>query len=559
MTFLSTNYLPLFCSAQSHRRSLQLGAFLLITTGFLSSGCGKSESSQTTSKSAPPQSTTETLLAHVPKDTWSFVRANLTNPEVQKVLAKNLQKFDPAQALMALEQQTSISEDQKEQYKTSVKIAFSLYDIFIDEGMLPNEKGQGSIEEAVGEAHYVPDTKKFDGGILIRTKVPGEMVLTQLQSALKKHEIESEKKSDSEIVVTIQGTKIYLKSSKNLITISQSPETSSALLGTSPEPAPILKEAEAKIPGLINEGFVLYSGLKSLVQNIDGNEELKKEFPLESIQFTTNIDGTLVKSHGSAYFNQVNSTVSSVLKQLSDVKVTKGDAFPPNKEVAFAFRVSDVAIKTLISSIANSPAAADSAEFASILPLLNQIGNLDVGLVQGGVASPFPEIYLSSQTSEGESLKTALKDIGTQLITPMVGGMNWQEKKIGDISADVISSPLGIGLYLAATKDKLFLATGSGSMTFHATENKQPAISDATLLSKISSAPGTPVITFYTDGEKLARILQDVSSMAASFTGGKSPVDEATLKSLQAQRESYATVNAFADRIELYGWSVLPK
>jgi hypothetical protein len=487
------------------------------------------------------------------------VRANLTAPELQKVMAKNLQKFDPAQALMAIEQQTSIPEGEREKYKTSVKLAFSLYDMFIDEGMLPSDKGQGTIEEAIAEAHYLPDTKKFDGGVLIRTKISGDKVLGQLQSALKKHEIDSEKKSDSEVVLTIEGTKVYAKSKDNLIAISQSPETSSALLGEAPEPAPILKEAEAKIANLSNEGFVLYSSLRSLVEHIEGNEELKKQFPLESVQFATNIDGSLMRSHGSAHFNQANSTVSSVLKQLAATKTATGDAFPPNKEVAFAFRISDVAIKTLISSISQSPGAAESAEFSAVLPLLNQIGSLDAGLIQGGVASPFPEVYLSSHTAQGESLKTALKEIATQAITPMMGGMNWTEKKFGEISADVISSPLGIGLYLAATKDKLILSTGQGAFSFQANENKSPAISDASLLGKASSTTGTPIVTFYTDGEKLARILKDVSSMAASFTGGKSPIDEATLTSLQAQKESYATVSAFPDRIELMGWAVLPK
>lgn len=561
MIFLTINNPRLTCSAHPfyRQRSLQLSALLLVMTGFLSSGCGKSETSQTASGGAAVQAPTQTLLSHVPKDTWGFVRANLTNPDVQKVLAKNLQKLDPAQAMMALEQQTSIPEGDREKYKTSVKLAFTLYDMFIDEGMFPSDKGQGTIEEAIGEAHYIPETKKFDGGVLIRTRTPGEKVLSQLEAALKKHEMDSEKKSDSELVLTIEGTKVYVKSSDNLIAISQSPETASSLLGAATEPAPILKEAEAKIPAMSNEGFVLYSSLKSLVQHIDGNEELKKQFPLESVQFATNIDGTLVKSHGSANFNQENPTVSSVLKQLADTKATTGGAFPPDKEVAFAFRISDVAIKTLISSIAKSADAAESAEFSALLPLLNQIGSLDVGLVQGGVASPFPEIYLASHTTQGESLKTALKEIGTQTITPMMGGMNWTEKKIGDLSADVISSPLGIGLYLAATKDKLIVSTGQSSLSFQATEAKGPAITDASLLAKTSTTTGTPVVTCYTDGEKLARILKDVSSMAASFTGGKSPIDEATLTSLQAQKESYATVSAFPDRIDLLGWAVVPK
>jgi hypothetical protein len=425
--------------------------------------------------------------------------------------------------------------------------------------MLPSNKGQGTIEEAVGEVHYVPDTKKFDGGVLFRSKIPGDMVLTQLQAALKRHEIESEKKSDSELVLTIEGTKVYAKSTANLIAVSQSAETSSALLATAPETSPILKEAEDKIPGMTKEWFVLYSGLKSLVQNLDANEELKKDFPLDSVQFTTSVEGGLVKSHGAANFNSTNAIASSILKQLTDTKGTAGGAFPPGKDVAFAFQISDAAIKTLIANIAKSSDAAESAEFAAILPMLNQIGSLDIGVVQGGVASPYPEVYLSSHTAEGDALKTSLKNLVTQLIAPMLGGMNWQEKKIGETSADVITSPFGVGLFLASTKNNLILSTGEAALTLNTTETKEPAVADTTLLAKVKSLTGTALITFYTDGGKLAQILKDINSIAAPFTGGKSPVDESTLTQLQAQKESYATVSAFPDKIELMGWAVLPQ
>lgn len=543
----------------SDRPALRLSAALLLVAGALFSGCGKSDAPQTSTKSATTQPSAETLLSHVPKNSWGFMRANLNNPEVQKILAKNLKKFDTTQALSALEQQTSISNEEKEKYKASMKLVFSLYEIFLDEGIFPSEKGQGTIEEAVGEVHYIPDTKKFEGGIIFRSKIPGEALLTQLESALKRHQVESEKKSASELVLTLDGTKVHATSSANLISVSQSPESSKALLATVPEKAPIITEAEAKIPGMTNEWFVLYSGLKTLVQGLEANEELKKDFPLESVQFATSVDGGLVRSHGAVNFNSANATASAVLKELSETKSAEGGVFPRGKDVAFAFQISDGAIKTLISNLAKSPDAAGSAEFGAILPLLNQIGSLGVGVVQGGVASPYPEMYLSSRTPAGTSLKTSLKELITPMLAPMLGGVNWQEKKVGETSADVITSPFGVGLFLAATKDELVLSTGEASLTLNTTEATEPAVADTNLLAKVKSLAGAPIVTFYTDGGKLAQIVKDINSIAATFTGGKSVVDQATLTQLQAQKESFATVSAFPDKIELRGWSVVPQ
>ena len=96
-------------------------------------------------------------------------------------------------------------------------------------------------------------------------------------------------------------------------------------------------------------------------------------------------------------------------------------------------------------------------------------------------------------------------------------------------------------------------------MTLNTTEATEPAVADTNLLAKVKALSGAPIVTFYTDGGKLAKIVKDVNSIAATFTGGKSVMDPATLTQLKAQKESFAMVSAFPDKIKLMGWAVLPQ
>jgi hypothetical protein len=149
-------------------------------------------------------------------------------------------------------------------------------------------------------------------------------------------------------------------------------------------------------------------------------------------------------------------------------------------------------------------------------------------------ASPFPELVLELTSSDAPRLKESLKVALGALSAG--GGLplgSWQSKKVGGIDVDFMASPIGIGIFLAATRNGIVVSTSEGvfaDIERGAFAKEVPARFEHQAFAEDKA----PLVLGFLSGQRLAALIESVQTSLAMFTGGQSLVDQPTLESVRA-------------------------
>lgn len=156
---------------------------------------------------------------------------------------------------------------------------------------------------------------------------------------------------------------------------------------------------------------------------------------------------------------------------------------------------------------------------AKELAAIDGLSGVGLGLANSSGASPFPEIFLLGNGSDGATVATTMKTIAQSLTAS--SGMPltpWQKKSISGVTVDYSVSPLGIGLYIGAVGEVVFVASSEGmvSAIIDATSKKSPSLG-ATYKDLMANA----VITSHLNFGRLYDLLTSLQGTLTMFTGGQ--------------------------------------
>jgi hypothetical protein len=529
----------------------------------LATGCkGKdADNSQTTTQSKAVEQ--KSLYYHVPENSVVFMKTSLNKDKHIELMQKQLKNFDMAKFIESFKQQVALDEAQKPQ----LDLFISIYNSLISEGLLPNDKDGGVFEEMIGAGEIEIPSRKMTNSLILKSKIPAEMVISKLELALKKNEAQDkfklQKISGTELNLTFGENKditVYITGKGNLIAASSDNAQAKKILQPNEKLAPVVVEAQNKINNLEEELWAVFTYIKGLVDRNKDNQKKDTDVPIDSFQLSGGFENDMLRTHGAIDIREQSPLANNVIKTLVDNKVDKISPLPPKGDLAVEIKLSANLLNALMELAEQSPTALN-ANNKEGFELIRKLGNLDLGLVLGNVSSPYPEIYVAAHGPEVSSLKNIVKEMISQLGGPMLGssnGLAWQEKEVATLKTDAITTPFGIGLFLAEHESNLILATGEAGIKLRGLVSEGTSIRNDQLLKKATNLnTDTPLLSFYFDQEKIVKILKDVNTIAAPFTGGQAVIEESYITQVNQPTEVLGVVKVNNKRVELFSWTTI--
>jgi hypothetical protein len=512
------------------------------------------------------------ILQYVPTKSLGFARVDLSKKELQTLTAVAMKQMSKESITKQLENNMgSATPEEKAKLEETINSLFKIQDPLIKSGLFPSESGPGTATEILATLTANVEQKELAVGSVVKLNTSAESAITKLTASLTENKVKFENKDG---LVTIdtekENEKVFVRSGKNLLAISNKKDIAAQMLEPAPSTAEVVTTATSKIPNLAQEAVAVFADFRGFFKEAktldaakEGNaamsdiaKSLSSTF-IETAYFTVNPEQGLLRTNGAVDFDPKNPQLVEVITKLGGSDNASSDtAMPNSQKVAFALNLNKNLVATALDQMAKLPEFVGSAEYQQALPILQKLGSLSFGLVKGSVSSPYPEIYFASKTTSQAELLAQLKGL-FDMAGPLIGAApSWQEKTIGNIKAEFKSTPIGIGVYLASTPSGIVISTGENAIEAQTVANSgETGVTDAGLLTKIKSVDSS-LASFYTDGAKLAGILHDVNSAVAPFTGGKSAIEPTTLDQMRSQKESFVSLLAGKNAVLLQGWSV---
>lgn len=262
---------------------------------------------------------------------------------------------------------------------------------------------------------------------------------------------------------------------------------------------------------------------QSPLKNADAKtaEELKS-FPIGALALTQAM-GETPSGVLTVTLNPKNEEQKKVLSNLATAG--KGDLIEksPASLMFFVSIDGNVLVNAKNAALASVPSE-EVAPFKDVIDLVDSLKSVGVGVKDAGAGSPFPEVLLMFQSSNAsllrdkiqEQLKLAVSSAGL----PLAG---WQEKDVNGVKVSYTMTPLGVGIYIGTTDDRLIVASSETALSdFVASGKGSNALAGSLSASskQLVSAP-VPIITVYSNFEKLAAMMESMQGTMAMFTGGQ--------------------------------------
>lgn len=272
-----------------------------------------------------------------------------------------------------------------------------------------------------------------------------------------------------------------------------------------------------------------------------------QQLPIEAAVFQRSMDDGL--SDRMAFLVAPKSDEQKALfsKLQTGVKTDLVALLPGSSVLALA--LDGVLLKGIKDSALAGMGAGGQPKLASSLKLLDAVEGVALGL-RGG--APFPEAMVVAGSAKSAEV---MAEVQTQIGSAGAGALPlsaWQEKQISGTSVRYMQTPLGIGVYMAALKDKAVVASTDSALS-----DTLAAISgQGSLGGKLSGQPGAlltkrpnPFLVIYADFKLMASAIESLHASLGMFTGGKAFVPAEQIEALRQMGSALMAARAEGDAV----------
>lgn len=334
-----------------------------------------------------------------------------------------------------------------------------------------------------------------------------------------------------EVLSQIVGARdLNFVANKEVLVISTSLDSAKGHLNTAPVTnVPSLlssksySDALASLGSRDDEFANAYLDTKSLLKHfskLSGDQNIKiDDIPMGPLATSLKMKDSLITTVSL----EMSSQDEAVKKWLT--------AFSPSKSPArlggfagspFLTLSTQATVLTEIKNIA----LATSQELATYEPAINSIDKIkhfQVGVQSGGGASPFPEILLAVSTNDPEEVVKVWREaIDSSLQGKGMPMAPWQNKEINGVTLHYMLSPLGVGVYMAAAKEHVYVSSSEGGVTslINVSSGETKDFTQALPASmKELGAGNRSSVILYLSYVELFNLIQSFQGTLAMFTG----------------------------------------
>jgi hypothetical protein len=295
---------------------------------------------------------------------------------------------------------------------------------------------------------------------------------------------------------------------------------------------PEFKRAEPAVRGTeapLFVGFVstakFLPAIKAATTESKGDTELDQsspdsdfnpqEFPVDSLMISQGIDKRLVTRGGLAVTGKTDNQ-RAIFGALSDGSLpSSAQNLPADMALALALDTKSLAkLEPLLKQFEQSGAAA-------VMPQIQNLKGLTLGLRNSDSGSPIPEIVLAFESEKRDELAATLEaSLGEGMKLTGQEAM-WMSKDVAGSSTRYFTTLLGVGLFISKpANSNTVLVTSSERAVKDILTSGAPKL-------KGSTASGNKAGSLYLNFTEVANVMDSVKSSLAMFTGGGSDMDKA--------------------------------
>jgi hypothetical protein len=287
----------------------------------------------------------------------------------------------------------------------------------------------------------------------------------------------------------------------------------------------------AKMPGTTQPlmfAFASLNRLEPLLETIAKQDETAqfkpKELALEAIAVQSSFPNEYVHNVGLAVTPRTDSQ-TKLVKALESSTLPAGATQLPN-DTAFALSLDPRFLRSL-DSVMNDLKSSGNSNVAQQLELVQGI---TVGLRNNSAGAPIPDVLMSIDSSNRESLNTSIESSLSSLLSVVGQAASWQTKEIAGSPTRFFSTLIGAGVYMSTPKgsNTLMLGTSEGIIKDLAASRSGQGQNfltsfPAAVKDQLTSAN---IGLVYLNFGRIADVLDSVKSTLAMFTGGNSELND---------------------------------
>ena len=368
---------------------------------------------------------------------------------------------------------------------------------------------------------------------LIRTELANELF-----SVSQDGEIYSAIHSGKDISIFYRLTenRMYVASQRAMLTTipNGGPGTGVAHLTASPA----FEKAVKQLPARDKEYSLVYLNAETLLEQLpsDVSNQLlvAKNIPFEGIAINRSMREGPLDSVAITFSKKAPEQVQFLHRFSQSANLTALQSLP--KESAIGVGIDGGIISGLIADVKRNMPDMSQQSLPISTESIESVISFSLGFEDVAPGALFPSVMFSFVVAPGSNFATELKSsIATAMQANTGIAMPWQEKTIEDTPVQYLLTPLGIGVYIASSTTKVFVASSEQAVKKMLLANKagddflesfpksiRTISSDSTFAELVVSFPA------------VATTVRNLSGSLAMFTGGQTLYEEKHLESLES-------------------------
>lgn len=198
-----------------------------------------------------------------------------------------------------------------------------------------------------------------------------------------------------------------------------------------------------------------------------GEAPVPSDVPVQAVSFAIGMDDA-PRSHARVVYDEGKTASNQWFKSLNTSESTSVAAAVPTKPLLFlsidgqtAKRLRDAAV----AAQGDSPAAKMAAQQLAFLDSVKRIGLAVRTAPMGQSLLPVPDMMLVFDSTQPAQTAQQIQTLVTQAMGASgMPPMPWTDTKVNEVAVKSMVSPLGVGMFLASSKNLVIAATTEGQL-----------------------------------------------------------------------------------------------
>lgn len=351
--------------------------------------------------------------------------------------------------------------------------------------------------------------------------------------------------------------KFFVLGKNDQISLSTSPEVARRPFEKITTPVNLLSKADVKafFDKMGNDESALAYGYANVQAITSAAGQPATATGVDAVRFSRSVNETPQDTIGIILGADVPPSMLQYLVTSSDTSLFKYSPTPSVITIGLGQSIIS-GLQAQATAVANGAGgAAASIPPATLQALLGAILSLNITLDFNPGVSPFPDLIISARSNDSTALKSKVANLVKQgLASSPFKDLPWENKTIEGAEAQIVRSPMGVGLVLTATKEHVILASSETALArgIKVTDGRDSSLLStlpAGIASKIEK-DGSP-ITYHIDFPRLTTLLRGVAPLLGAAAGGQITLPPEALDNLSKFGALTGTLSGKGNVIEI--------